>query len=471
MLSPLSGLDKRGGGGRGLGEDSPPSVWPRCLKLPVEQSASDIDGKRVSNHCGDDRKSAPGCRDDHRIEAAAQEIDRSERGGRGGFSCPSSFYSSSSCSSSSSLLPPSFLPPMPPSLLPALPPPIPPTSSTPSALPPCTSGCSCASLLPRLFASLASLGHRLDALERRRERRRKRRKRKRGGSAPFSPSPAPPASSGSAPFLPISSSSSFSTSSFSSSSDCDESFSPAPSSKSDHSGHRRRRRQEAELRRRKRRRKEEEEVTNEKKGGEEEEEEEEDCGRFVGRMEVLFEGGGAKEEEGAEPKRLMLRNFRGKRKRKRKEEEGGGLSSFEQSRGSLLLPAVFGQSAAVAGRNGTANHLLLIHSSSPSSQHALHLLQSPPSFASTGQSHPFPLSSLGQWRFSDFSPSRSLPSSSNHATFFRLWLHPSSSRSPAPLLRLSPVVTEMLLQGGGACGRPLPPLRDMTAPPGLGNDH
>uniref|UniRef100_UPI003AAF3F65 uncharacterized protein n=2 Tax=Centroberyx TaxID=88664 RepID=UPI003AAF3F65 len=289
------------------------------------------------------------------------------------------------------------------------------------------------------------------------------------GPAPFSPSPAPPPSSGSAPFLPISSSSSFSTSSFSSSSDCDESFSPAPSSKSEHSGHRRRRRQEAELRRRrKRRRKEEEEATNEKKGGEEEEEEEEeDCGRFVGRMEVLFEGGGAKEEEGAEPKRLMLRNFRGKRKRKRKEEEGGGLSSFDQSRGSLLLPAVFGQSAAVSGRNGTANHLLLIHSSSPSSQHALHLLQSPPSFASTGQSHPFPLSSLGQWCFSDFSPSLSLPSSSNHATFFR----PSSSRSLAPLLRLSPVVTEMLLRGGGACGRPLPPLRDVTAPPGLDNDH
>ncbi|XP_039635440.1 proline-rich protein 14 [Perca fluviatilis] len=95
------------------------------------------------------------------------------------------------------------------------------------------------------------------------------------------------------------------------------------------------------------------------------------------------------------------------------------------------------------------------------SQHAL-LLQ-----PAQSQSEALDVSS-GRWRFCDVPPPLAL--SSNHEAL-HIWR--LVSFSPAPMLRLSAVAVETLseLLRGGACVRPLRPLRDWTAPPSLSSDH
>lgn len=178
---------------------------------------------------------------------------------------------------------------------------------------------------------------------------------------------------------------------------------------------------------------------------EEEEEEEEHAGRFVGRMAVSFRGGGAEEEAP-----LTLYNFNHRKHRRREEGDSG------QSEKAVSV---------VVRQNGYRAAQLLHSISSSSSQHALHLLQKGQTFS---QSDVLSVSS-SQWRFSDFTPPFSL--SSNHSAF-RLWLS-ASSFSPAPtMLHLSAVAVETLASvRGGACGSPLRPLKDWTAPPSLSSDH
>lgn len=108
--------------------------------------------------------------------------------------------------------------------------------------------------------------------------------------------------------------------------------------------------------------------------------------------------------------------------------------------------------------------------SSSSSQHASYLLQSAQSGRTCSQSEALTISS-GQWRFSDLAPPLAL--SSNHSAF-SLWLSSSLSYlNPAPMLRLSAVAVETMSESvrGGACGNPLWPLKDWTAPPSLSSDH
>lgn len=108
-------------------------------------------------------------------------------------------------------------------------------------------------------------------------------------------------------------------------------------------------------------------------------------------------------------------------------------------------------------------------SSSLSHNSRMHLLQSSYNGQTCSQSEALSLSS-GLWHFSDFRIPLNL--SSNHSAF-RLWLCSSSSSRLAFMLRLSAVAMEMMseLMRGGACGNPLRPLKDWTAPPSLSSDH
>uniref|UniRef100_A0A8C9ZV60 Tantalus-like domain-containing protein n=1 Tax=Sander lucioperca TaxID=283035 RepID=A0A8C9ZV60_SANLU len=361
---------------------------------------------------------------------------------------------------------------LPPSLHPSsVSPPPPPVSFTPPAPPPPC--CSCSSLLPRLLSAhrsevrrllrgaLASLGRRLDSLERRSQRRRKRRRgeeeekeeeerrrrrrrrrgeeeeeeeeersqrkrkrrrrRRRGeeheeadpspGSAalpaipptPFSPAPScsPTPSCSPAHLSPVTSSSS---------SDSEDSvLSPLSSGSS-----------QSEPRKRKSRGRE----------NTDEEEEEQHAGRFVGRMAFSSRGGGGQEA------RLTLHKFPPRKQRRR---EGGAAGQSQKD-------------VSVVRQNGYTSSF---------SQHAL-LLQ-----PAQSQSEALDFSS-GRWRFCDVPPPVAL--SSNHGAL-HIWC--LVSFSPAPMLRLSAVAVETLseLVRGGACVRPLRPLRDWTAPPSLSIDH
>ncbi|XP_030292251.1 serine/arginine repetitive matrix protein 2 [Sparus aurata] len=366
--------------------------------------------------------------------------------------------------------PPSPCPPPPPSWSPTAPSPL------PAPPPPC---CTCSSLLPRLLSAhrlevrrllrgaLASIGRRLDSLERRSRRKtRKKRSRQRGeeeeeAGAACSPGltvfPLSPASSCNSAHLPPVNTSSSSSSS--SSSDCEDSATPLLSSMSQSAQKSRRRsrgEEEGEGRGRKKRR---------NNGGrgrsfspenrEEEEKEEEDAGRFVGRMAVSFREG-AEEEEQEAP--LTLHNFN-HRKHRRRERRGTGQSD---------------KAVNIVRQNGYRAPLLLHRVSSSSSQNALRLTQSAQIGQTCSQSEA-PSVSSGQWRFSDSNPPLRL--SSNHSTF-HLWLCSSSSSSssfisPASVLRLSTVAVETVSESvrGGACWSPLRPLRDWTAPPSLSSDH
>ncbi|XP_038590389.1 translation initiation factor IF-2-like [Micropterus salmoides] len=327
------------------------------------------------------------------------------------------------------------------------------SSSLPGLPPPPPPCCPCSSLLPRLLSAhrlevrrllrgaLASLGRRLDSLER--SSRRKKRSRQRGGGGVSGPAGATASSCSPAhlPHVPTSSSSS----------DSEDSPTPPLSSSLSQSEQswRSRGEEEGEWRGRKRRRKNHRGRETRVLPGhtEEEDEEEEDAGRFVGRMAVSCGGGGGTEEEAP----LTLRNFN---HRKHKRREGGGASQLEKA------------VSVIRQKNGYRAPLLAHSVSASSSQHALHLLEPAHSGQTCGQSEALRVSS-GQWCFSDFIP----PLSSNHSAV-HLWLYPSSF-SPAPMLRLSAVAMEMMCESvvGGACGGLLRPLKDWTAPPSLSSDH
>ncbi|XP_047425603.1 uncharacterized protein wu:fi75a02 [Mugil cephalus] len=330
--------------------------------------------------------------------------------------------------SSTPVISPSPSPPPPPPSIPSLTPP-PSISSSPPL--PC---CPCSSLLPRLLlahqlevrrllrGALSSLGRRLDSLERRsRMTRRKRSRWEGGGGGACSSSVESTASSSSgSPAFTSSSATLHVTSSLSSSLDREE----CPPFSSLASPQQRRGRLGEEVKRRRRKRR------NRAGGGGEAEEEEE--GRFVGRMVVSFRGGG-------EEAPLILHNFNHRRR-----EEGRTGSQSEK---------------AIVRKNGyQATHLL----QSSSSHNALQILGSERSFQTS--------SSSKVWCFPDVTPPPFL--SSNH-TAFRPFFGSSSSFSPAPMLRLSVVAMEMVLDSvrGGACWSPLRPLKDWTAPPSLSSDH
>ncbi|XP_056258949.1 uncharacterized protein wu:fi75a02 isoform X3 [Seriola aureovittata] len=309
-----------------------------------------------------------------------------------------------------------------------------------------------------LRGALASLGRRLDSLERRsRKKRRKRGSCQRGGgacspaSAVFTTSPSS-CSSGSIPPVTF-----FSSSASSDSGGTPAALLPPCFSQSDQRrGRSRAHDEEEEVRGGKRRKKNRGEQVLILPENREENEEEEDPGRFIGRMAVSIRGGGAEEEAP-----LTLQNFNHRKHRRREE---GGASQSEKA-------------ISVVRQNGYRAPLLLHSISSSSSHDALHLLQSAQSVRTCSQS----LDSVscqeslsvtsGQWCFSDFTPPLSL--SSNHRAF-RLWPRSSSSSfSPAHMLRLSVVAMETVseLVRGGVCGRPLRPLKDWTAAPSLSNDH
>ncbi|XP_072227611.1 uncharacterized protein [Leuresthes tenuis] len=290
--------------------------------------------------------------------------------------------------------------------------------------------CSCASLLPRLLlahrlevrrllrGALASLGRRLDTLERRSLRKQKKKRTRQRGEGGAWRSAGSPASSSftPAPLPPVS------TSSYSSS----DGEQLPPSSSLSHPEQRKRSRGWEQASRRKRRR---------KNHGEEEEND----GRFVGRMAVsLREEGGADEDV---PLTLHSLNHR------RRDNRGAGKS--EKSVG------------VVVRKNGYR----------ASYQHALQLLQSPQSGQSCSQSEAFTVSS-GQWCFSDITSPLSF--SPNHS-FFHVWLShtPTPFFNPAPMLHLSSVAMETMLASVRLRTflSPLRPLRDRTTPPSLSSDH
>ncbi|XP_058473688.1 uncharacterized protein wu:fi75a02 isoform X2 [Solea solea] len=301
------------------------------------------------------------------------------------------------------------------------------TSTPVSPLPPCPvappPACSCSSLLPRLLSAhrlemrrllrgaLATLGRRLDTLE----RRSRTKKRKKGGAAASSPAASTPCSSVSIPLVTCSSSL-----------DSEQSHTPALLSCLSQSE------QSKEFRGRKRRRKNREDDDNE----------DEDPGRFVGQMAVSFRGG-------AEEASLTLHNVNAA---KRRLEGGTGQSE---------------KAVSVIGRRNGYRDPLSLHSSAPS----LHLFQSVPSVRTCSQLEPFFVLS-GQWWSSDFAPPRS-----SNPPAFSLWLNSSSSSPfscrPASILRLSTdsVQTFVNLARNRACGSPLRPLKDWTAPPSLSGDH
>lgn len=106
-------------------------------------------------------------------------------------------------------------------------------------------------------------------------------------------------------------------------------------------------------------------------------------------------------------------------------------------------------------------------SSTSSYQSSSHLLLT----AHSSQSDTLELSS-GRWRFSNIL----LPFSflSSHRTVHQ-WFSssPLSCMKPTLQLKLSRVAAEMIVESmrKGACGSPLRPLKDWTAPPSLSTDH
>uniref|UniRef100_A0A3P8RMS7 Tantalus-like domain-containing protein n=1 Tax=Amphiprion percula TaxID=161767 RepID=A0A3P8RMS7_AMPPE len=176
------------------------------------------------------------------------------------------------------------------------------------------------------------------------------------------------------------------------------------------------------------------------RGGEFTENREEEGGRFVGRMEFSFRGGGQEEL-------LTLHSYTQKKRRRR--EEGGASQSTKTI-------------SVIMRKNGCSWPR-------PSSQHAVHILPSSRCGLTFSQSGAFMISA-DQWCFSGWDPPFSL--SSNHSAS-RLRLRSSSSFNSAHMLRLSAVTMEKMLESmrGQACWRPLRPLRDWTAPPSLSNDH
>ncbi|XP_068190854.1 uncharacterized protein wu:fi75a02 isoform X2 [Antennarius striatus] len=363
---------------------------------------------------------------------------------------------------SSSLIPPpqpTAIPP-PPSSSP-IPPPLsshPPTPSLPSLLPPAPHCCPCSSILPRLLSdhrlevrrllrgALASLGHRLDSLERSlrmKKRKRRSRQRKEGGSTcspGFAWFPLNPTSSSSPSQLPhVTTHSSLSSSSLSSSSsDAEDSRTPPLSSTLTKSQGRDKKGEEEERHDKKRRKKNH---RRRKMTENVEEDEEEIAGRFVGRMAVSFKRGA--EEEDAP---ITLHNFNHK-KHRRGEERGSSQSEKDVS---------------VVRLNGFRAPVL--HSSF--SQDALHFLQPA---QTCSQSEALSISS-GQWRFSDFAPQRQC---SSNQRALHLYLCTNSYFSHAPMLQFSAVAMETVSKSmrSVACLSPLRALKDWTAPPGLKNDH
>ncbi|XP_017297315.1 cyclin-dependent kinase 13 [Kryptolebias marmoratus] len=291
--------------------------------------------------------------------------------------------------------------------------------SPPPPPPPSAPCCSCASLLPRLLSAhrlevrrllrgaLASLGRRLDSLERKSRRSRKkqkRRKQKRGGGSPALTCSSPP-------IPPVRTSSS---SSSPSSSDRDESLSSFS--------------QSGQRKRKRRRRNNDGFNVPENSEGQKD-------GRFVGQMAVSFRGGAEEEES------LILHDF-SQKKRRRKEE--GGASQSENAISVLVR------------KNGFSS----------SSQNALLFLQTAGIAQTNSQSGVFPVFP-GQWRdiITQFF--------SNNSDF-HLWLsHAPFHVSPAPVLHLSAVAVETMVNWvrGGASSNPQQPLRDWTAPPSLSSDH
>ncbi|XP_034457414.1 uncharacterized protein wu:fi75a02 isoform X1 [Hippoglossus hippoglossus] len=329
---------------------------------------------------------------------------------------------------------------IPPSIPPPPPPPPPPPHPT------C---CSCSSLLPRILSAhrlemrrllrgaLASLGRRLDSLERRSSRRKRQKKSMTGGGGGawcHVPSASSAASFScsysciSAVLPPVSSSLSSSVTSESeesSTSPALSGFDQSEQRRGESRGH------EDEVRRRKRRNKDDVE-------------EEEDAGRFVGQMAVSFRGGGAEKEEGP----ITLHNFNHKKHR------GGGTGQSEKT-------------VSVVSLNGYRPQLL--HSVlSSSSQDDVHLLQSAQSLQTCSQSEALAVSP-SQWWFSDLTPRLT-----SNLSAFGLWLHSSSSSfNPASMLRFSVVTVETIMDSvrGGTCGNPPRPLKDWSAPPSVSSDH
>ncbi|KAM9307417.1 uncharacterized protein KZ484_000742 [Pholidichthys leucotaenia] len=327
----------------------------------------------------------------------------------------------------------------------------------PSAPSPC---CPCSTLLPRLLAThrmevrrllrgaLASLGRRLDSLEKRSRRKKKRngQERHRGAAAC---SPGPPAFSSTSSFScrpdPL-----LTTRTSSSSSDSEElSMLPLSSSSCQIEKRRRKRREEEQVdRRKKRRRKDHTEGELDVSSGNGQEEAED--GRFVGKMVVCFRGG-AEEEEAS----LTLHDLNNRELRRQEED-----TSQSEKPISVLMR-----------KNGCREppiQLLLLDSSS--TQHALNLLHSAPSGPTCSRAEIFTVSS-GQWCFSDATPLFSL---SINLSAFRLWLCSfSRSLSPAPILHLSGAAIKTVLESvmGGVCWSPQQPLKDWTAPPSLSSDH
>uniref|UniRef100_A0A3Q2PAK3 Uncharacterized LOC105922596 n=1 Tax=Fundulus heteroclitus TaxID=8078 RepID=A0A3Q2PAK3_FUNHE len=307
-------------------------------------------------------------------------------------------------------------------------PPLPPSPPPPSA--PC---CSCASLLPRLLAAhrmevrhllrgaLASLGRRLDSLERRSRRSRRSRRRKKQKQRDEGGSPAiicSSASSTSVPFPRVITTAS--SSSPSSSSDFDN----LPPSCSQ-SGQSRRSSEEEEVRRRSRRRRSDRCFILPGNEGENEEE------RFVGQMAVSFREGAAKEEPP-----LILHDFNQRKRRRR--EDGASQSETDVS--------------VLVRKNGYSSYF----------QHAVVPVQSAAIGQTCNQSEA-PALSFGQWTFSDV-----ITRLSHNRTGFDSWLQNTTS-----VLHLSAAAMATVLDWvkGGACWSPLRPLRDWTAPPSLDSDH
>ncbi|KAG7499464.1 hypothetical protein JOB18_039303 [Solea senegalensis] len=296
------------------------------------------------------------------------------------------------------------------------PPPVSPLPPCPVAPPP---ACSCSSLLPRLLSAhrlemrrllrgaLASLGRRLDTLE----RRSRTKKRKKGGAA-SSPAASTSCTSVSIPLVTCSSL------------DSEQSHTPALLSCLSQSE------QSKEFRGRKRRRKNRESDDNE----------DEDPGRFVGQMAVSFRGG-------AEEASLTLHNVNAAKRRL----EGG------QSE----------KAVSVIGRRNGYRDPLSLHSSAPS----LHLFQSAPSVRTCSQLEPFFVLSGQWWSSDFAPPRSSNPpalslwldSSSSSLFSFR----PASILR----LSTDSVETFINLARDGVCGSPLRPLKDWTAPPSLSGDH
>lgn len=106
--------------------------------------------------------------------------------------------------------------------------------------------------------------------------------------------------------------------------------------------------------------------------------------------------------------------------------------------------------------------------SSSSSQNALLLLQTAGIAQTYSQSGLSPFVS-GQWCSSDIIAQFS----SNHSVLRWRLSHAPFHASPAPMLRLSAVAMETLLNWvrSGACWNPQHPLKDWTAPPSLSSDH